>query len=188
MARKKSYDRNAVLDQSMRLFWRQGYRATSLSDLTEQTGLNRKSLYAEFGSKEMLYRAALTLYADARNDIAQHCLTREPLGLQNIQDFFRALCGTAERRGCLFTLSLNEREIIDDASIVFVEDVMTRLESLFLVNLTAESATKSKSECRKLAKYLIVFMHGLMTAARSHSRRQLDQLVDIGLNACLATR
>ncbi len=48
----------------MRLFWRKGYAATSIQDLTEATGINRGSLYAAFGNKQGLFLAVLDYYAD----------------------------------------------------------------------------------------------------------------------------
>ena len=54
MGRPKKYDREAVLDRAMQAFWRNGYEATSTADLEAQMGVNRSSLYAEFGSKEAL--------------------------------------------------------------------------------------------------------------------------------------
>ncbi len=46
----------------MDLFWEQGYESTSLSDLVETTGVNRVSLYREFGDKRGLYLACLDRY------------------------------------------------------------------------------------------------------------------------------
>ncbi|MGZ8649825.1 MAG: TetR/AcrR family transcriptional regulator [Solirubrobacteraceae bacterium] len=46
----------------MTVFWRKGYEATSLSDLTEAMGINRTSLYAAFGNKEELFGRALERY------------------------------------------------------------------------------------------------------------------------------
>lgn len=42
----------------MRTFWDRGYDGTSLSDLTEATGVGRQSLYLEFGDKQWRYLAA----------------------------------------------------------------------------------------------------------------------------------
>src|SRR6516162_8946209 len=64
MARPKGYDRHAVLVAARDLFWERGYEATSISDLEQRTGLNRSSLYQEFGSKHELFEAALECYAD----------------------------------------------------------------------------------------------------------------------------
>ena len=64
MARPKQYVRSSVVDSAMQLFWSRGYTNTSLSDLVEHTGINRVSLYNEFGNKEGLFLAALDRYFD----------------------------------------------------------------------------------------------------------------------------
>ncbi len=59
MARPKTYVREEVIDKAMELFWRLGYEGAHLAALVEHTGLNRFSLYKEFGGKAGLYEAAL---------------------------------------------------------------------------------------------------------------------------------
>ena len=44
MARTKCFDRDAVLDRAMELFWEQGFEATSVQELVEATGINRGSM------------------------------------------------------------------------------------------------------------------------------------------------
>ena len=56
--------RSAVLIAARDLFWERGYEGTSIADLEQRTGLNRSSLYLEFGSKRDLFQAALDCYAD----------------------------------------------------------------------------------------------------------------------------
>jgi len=60
--RPRTYDTDEVLERAMRLFWRRGYTATSLSDLTEAMGMNRASVYAAFGNKVSLFRRVLEHY------------------------------------------------------------------------------------------------------------------------------
>jgi AcrR family transcriptional regulator len=63
--RPRAFSCEAVLDTAMRLFARKGYTATSMSDLTEATGVNRPSIYAAFGSKGKLFSRAVARYMDA---------------------------------------------------------------------------------------------------------------------------
>ncbi|MCG8018377.1 MAG: TetR/AcrR family transcriptional regulator [Candidatus Thiodiazotropha sp. 'RUGA'] len=62
VGRKRSFDKSEALDKAMRLFWENGYSGTSVSDLTEQLGINKPSLYAAFGNKEKLFQSALERY------------------------------------------------------------------------------------------------------------------------------
>src|SRR5688572_27210770 len=78
--RPRAFDRDAALTRATHLFWRKGFEATSIADLTEAMGIGSPSLYAAFGSKEALYVEALHHYGE----------NYEPL----VWDAFRA-AGTA---------------------------------------------------------------------------------------------
>lgn len=62
MPRPRAFDTEAALDAAMRTFWRHGYEATTLDELTKEMGIARPSLYNAFGSKEDLFLAALRRY------------------------------------------------------------------------------------------------------------------------------
>lgn len=64
MGRPRSYSRDAVVEKAMGVFWQNGYKATSISDVVRETGLNTASMYKEFGDKEGLFSAALDHYRD----------------------------------------------------------------------------------------------------------------------------
>lgn len=63
--RPRGFDREAALDAALWLFWEHGYDGVAISDLTAAMGIAAPSLYAAFGSKEALYRAALARYQQA---------------------------------------------------------------------------------------------------------------------------
>ncbi len=62
MARAKQFDIETVLDAAVGIFWKQGYNATSASDLVAALGVSRSSLYDTFGDKRNLYLQALHRY------------------------------------------------------------------------------------------------------------------------------
>ena len=49
-------------------FWKRGYAATSVDDLTAATGLGKGSLYGAFGDKHSLYLRALDDYISSSLD------------------------------------------------------------------------------------------------------------------------
>ena len=62
MARKRSFDQDAVLRAARDVFWARGYEATSLDRLQAAMGLSRSSLYEAFGSKRELFGRVLVGY------------------------------------------------------------------------------------------------------------------------------
>jgi AcrR family transcriptional regulator len=76
--RPRSFDRDKALERAMHVFWRQGYEATSLNDLTRAMRINPPSLYAAFGDKEHLYLEALERYQRSRLESMAKWLDEEP--------------------------------------------------------------------------------------------------------------
>jgi TetR/AcrR family transcriptional regulator, copper-responsive repressor len=76
--RPRSFDRDQALERAMHVFWRQGYEATSVSDLTGAMGINPPSLYAAFGDKERLYLEALGRYQQRRVEAMAQWFEEEP--------------------------------------------------------------------------------------------------------------
>ncbi|MEU6148105.1 TetR/AcrR family transcriptional regulator [Streptomyces sp. NPDC047081] len=102
----KHFDPDTALESVVRLFWRQGMAATGIQDVVTATGLNRSSLYATFGGKQELYRAALRRYLEQRSQPVFRSLAEDGRGLPAVADFFarliKARCsGEHARWGCM---------------------------------------------------------------------------------------
>ncbi len=60
--RPRRFDRDVALGAAMHLFWQHGYEGSSIADLTRAMGITPPSLYAAFGDKRGLFRAAIDRY------------------------------------------------------------------------------------------------------------------------------
>jgi AcrR family transcriptional regulator len=60
--RRQSFDRQAVLEEAMKLFWERGYEGTSFADLIAAMGISASTFYNSFGSKEQLFIEAVQHY------------------------------------------------------------------------------------------------------------------------------
>ena len=93
MGRPRAFNKDEALDRAMNVFWRKGYEGASLADLTKAMGIKPPSLYAAFGNKEGLLRAALDRYGQLRAEFMRHVLDA-PTARETAS---RILLGTADK-------------------------------------------------------------------------------------------
>ncbi len=167
MARPVAFDRAYVLQQAINVFWLKGYKATSIKNLVDATGLQPGSLYAAFGDKRGLFLAALDAYfADMRKTILTVLHGNMP-PLDRLRAFFAELvrqsCDDPERKGCLLINTLSEIPLQDT-------EINSRLQRMFaevereLNGLLAEAIRNGdlpEQDAEALAKYLVAGIFGL---------------------------
>lgn len=133
MGRPKTYDREEILDRAMGVFWRQGFDATSTSDLERHMEVNRYSLYAEFGSKQGLYEAALERYLVHVVPGFIGELQAPDAGLDAIELVLRRFASwagaTGTESGCMICNAATETATDDLAAREFVQRYVTILEA-----------------------------------------------------------
>jgi TetR/AcrR family transcriptional repressor of nem operon len=109
--RPRGFDVDAITERALAAFWEQGYEATSVADLLAATGLSASSVYAAYGSKQGLFRAAIQRYEEhmgrALGDLADG-----DGGLADVVEFVehvRAGIGSDARpAGCLMVNTMVE--------------------------------------------------------------------------------
>jgi AcrR family transcriptional regulator len=173
MGRPKTYDRDEVLENALLLFWRKGFEGAHLQELVEVTGLNRFSLYKEFGSKEGLFEAAMRLYMEQLGSVAAF-LEVEPLGKSNITRYFEALVDYRFRHGCFLVNTLSEKHVIGPAIFGKVRAFVREGGKLFEKNLVASQARgelDANTDTEALARFLVVHELGLLTHGILESRK-----------------
>jgi TetR/AcrR family transcriptional repressor of nem operon len=135
MGRPRSYDRDDVLERAMDLFWKKGFAGAHLQELVEVTGLNRFSLYNEFGGKAGLFRDALDRYLEQSRIAYEQTLGPEPRGLGNIRSYFDAIHYSRGYHGCLMINTLTEKHIVTSAAFRRARGYARDVECLFLENV-----------------------------------------------------
>ncbi|MCT7371188.1 TetR/AcrR family transcriptional regulator [Mycolicibacterium llatzerense] len=108
IGRPRTFDPERVLDTAMRLFWEHGYDGVSISDLTTATGVNRRSLYDEYGSKAELFRAAVRRYQAGPGSYVERALvlpTAWDTAYAMVHGAVDGSSGAAGPRGCLLVQS-----------------------------------------------------------------------------------
>ena len=169
MGRPKTYEREEILDRAMRTFWRQGFQATSTTDLEKQMGVNRYSLYAEFDSKQSLYEAALERYLShvVPGFIGEfHAPSAGLDALELVMNRFASWAGApGTEPGCMICNAATETATDDLAARNFVQRYVTILESGLLHALDGAVARGELASgldtvgwSRKLATTLIGMM------------------------------
>lgn len=190
MARTREFDTEAAVSRAMELFWTRGYEATSLRDLTRRLGIGQGSLYAAFGDKDGLYRAALehyrtTLAATALHDLAEGADARSAIRAMLVERI-RIAVGNGGQ-GCLAVNAACER-LPEDPSIRRVVRDMQDASQEALAEVLRAAAERGEVAARHdpgtLAAFLVTFLNGLLVSSKiTPDAGALEPLVEVALTA-----
>ena len=137
MARPLSFDPQEKLHQAMLLFWKEGYENTSINDLSDQLGINKFSIYKQFGSKNEFYLKALAHYQDS---IFVKLLPplEDKHGLASIIHYFENLSEQLNKKsagyGCLINNTLLAGKLLPKESAVSARNMVGALRGLLKEN------------------------------------------------------
>jgi TetR/AcrR family transcriptional repressor of nem operon len=173
MAGVKRFNKDAVLDRAMRVFWQRGYEATSIDDLLKATGINRGSLYGTFGDKRSLFLAAMDRYMERVGLPLFRDLSRgHPRDA--IKRMFDAIikrnCDGKSPVGCLITNSAVDCQRIGGAINARIERELKAQESAILETLRRAKAMHlldRRENPRALARFFLGVAQGLNVLRRA---------------------
>lgn len=175
--RPLSFDRETALRQAMLVFWRHGYEATSLSDLTAAMQVTPPSIYTAFGDKKRLFLEAMGLYlsgpvtsdtiiasAGSARDAAAGLLQASAVGFT----------GADTPPGCLLASSA----ISCSAAAADVQrelaDIRKAIEARLRHRISADIKTGAlprSADAAALAAHVMAVIQGMSTLARDGAAR-----------------
>ena len=176
MGRSKQYDRTELLDRAVELFRNQGFNGTSTAELVAEPGVNRKSMYAEFGSKQELFEATLEHYN--RNHLSRVLapIEAEDAGVDAIRQAFIGYASASEGwfngRGCLMCNTAVERAALDPASGRFAAAYLDRITRAFrnaLGNAAGAGELDEGANLDELAAFLTTALIGVAACIRAEA-------------------
>jgi TetR/AcrR family transcriptional repressor of nem operon len=176
MGRPKQYDRNDLLDRAVELFRRQGFNGTSTAQLVAELGINRKSMYAEFGSKQRLFEAVLERYREKHLSAVLAPIEAPDAGGEAIRGAFAGYAsaseGWARGRGCLLCNTAVERAALDAGSQHHVAAYLERLTAAFrhaLTNARRSGAIDRDIDLDELAAFFTTALIGVAACIRAEA-------------------
>ena len=105
MGRRKGYTRAGLIEAATGLFHAHGFDGTSTEMLVQRLGVNRNSMFSEFGTKRALFDAVVERYNENTVTRMLGALERDDAGLDDIGQLFAAFGADATGRfaglGCL---------------------------------------------------------------------------------------
>lgn len=187
--RPPAYDRDAAIAALTRVFWDQGFAATSLDDLASATMMNRPSLYGAFGDKQAMYLAALDRYGrDAEAQLGGILAAVPDVGaaiaalLHAGANFY--LAGDSGPRGCLAVCTAAAEALTTPAMRNGLAAVLAMLDDVIAARLAqgvADGQLSPDFDVAAAAMLVAGTLHSIAIRARAGSpRAELLRLANAG--------
>ena len=190
MPRTKEYDRDQVLENAMKVFYKKGYEGTSIQDLVDATGLNRFGMYQAFDSKGGLFLEVLDKYRQSSAANLFVFLEKDPAGLKSVKAFFDYLItkfsGAKDEKGCLMTNTAVDLPLRCQNTSRKIKTYMKRMEDGFygcLLRARKQKEIGPKADLRALALYLVGITQGLSVLSRANTETaRMKSFVKVALD------
>ncbi len=181
MVRPRQFDPAEVEEALLGVFWSRGYARTSIEKLTEATGLLRGSLYAAYGSKEDMFRAAMKRYVA---DLAA-AISTDKSGLDAAQHVLetvvRLTARDPERRGCLILNAVPESHALSTETQAQLQDGLKAMQALLRARLReAQAEAGTNVDLDPLAAMLFASSVAIRVLGRAGQDRRLLQNIAKG--------
>ncbi len=177
---RRQFSRDAALRQAVKVFWARGYEGTTLLDLQKAMGgISAPSFYAAFGSKESLFREAVTVYAEEQGRDIVRALNEAASARTAIESMMyaavAALCQRGKPRGCLVVLGAINCSAENHAAEEFLRDMRSARPKLIEQRLKrgiGDGDLPASADVRVIAAFYLTVLDGLALQARDGASKK----------------
>lgn len=154
--RPREYEESEALAAALDVFWRQGYEATSLEDLTQAMGLSRSSFYCCFGSKHGALMAAIRRYTDDSFAKLSEIAASESTPRTAVQAMIKAMSHPENgHRGCLLVNCITELAAHDSEVSQVTRSHLERVEKLLTDTIARQEPDRADDRARAIVSLTI---------------------------------
>lgn len=182
--RYKEYNKNRVLEKSITLFWKQGFKGCSISNLVTELGVNRFSLYHEFDNKEGILYESLQLY-EKRYCAEKLSILDENGNVENIlrNFYFSFLDESNLFKGCYFIHIGTEMADHDSMIKKILDEYLKTLYQKIVAMLMRNDFEAKMAEL--LGRHLVGLYCTTMSFCLIHTKEQQLQHINNGIQIIL---
>ncbi|WP_276479359.1 TetR/AcrR family transcriptional regulator [Paraflavitalea pollutisoli] len=171
-------DKELIL-KAQEVFWKRGYNATSLSDLTSATGAGAGSLYNTFkGGKKELFQKALQQRRQELEAFKQ-TLENSDTPVSVIKKFFLEIAnadGEAHQKGCIVANTIVEMTFVDaelqSEAAQILQDT-ERMYTMAIAKAQKKGVMTAKVPANTLGKALVTIWCGINSIRRIYPDKKL---------------
>ncbi|NGX14993.1 TetR/AcrR family transcriptional regulator [Wenzhouxiangella sp. XN24] len=189
--RPLEFDPDAALGAAMRLFWAQGYKATSMQGLLDGMGIARSSFYQAFRGKRQIFLRAIDRYRENLVAELRAGLAASGSGLAFLRDTLDSVAEDARRgdgrMGCLVFNSAAEfgqRDPGMAAEISMSIDAFASVFSEAVRRAQRDGEIDPHKDPELLGRHVVCAMSGLRTLAKAGATpEELAKLAELAAAA-----
>ena len=187
MSKKAKFDRSQVIANATNLYWEKGYHATSMRNLQDAIDMRPGSIYAEFGSKDGVFKASLEHYAQ----IGMSELTRlrmaspaSPLSAMKVFVKQAVIDSQNSSPSCMCMLAKTVSELTEEQGdlLEVAKKSLQSVENLFadvLIEAQEKGEVAADKDAHQLARFLQIQITGLRVYAKTcDDNGPLENMID----------
>lgn len=164
--------RDELVGKALRVFYANGFHATGMDRLVEETGISKTSMYKHFRRKEDLILAALERRdADFRGWLFARmaALGKTPRGqLLALFDALGEWFAEPGFKGCMFVKAASEFQDAKDP----IHAQAAAHKALLFAHLKTLAAEAGAGDAARLARQLLILKEGAIVTAQVEGRRE----------------